>query len=277
MTGSADENGNTTFNDGVDRVVFRLTQTAGTGTPDDPTDDAWTFDLEDQLDHAPAAGDTATLGLALTAAFTAADFDGDAVALPADAITVHVENDVPELVSEPFTSITVVEDALLTTAPGDAGDLSDGNLDGGQDNSDDEGTFTYADLSALVSPGADEPLAFELTAFADDTTAVKDTSNVQVKSQGKNVFYHSVSATEVIGFADVDGSGTFNGGDRVVFRLTQTAGTGAPGHPADDAGAFVRSAVWWAGGKIASTGPGSPAPPGARWGAGGRASRWHSS
>ena len=53
-----------------------------------------------------------------------------------------------------------------------------------------------------------------------------DKQGNQISSDGKLVFYHQVSPTDVIGYADVDGSGTFNAAtDRVVFELTNVSGT----------------------------------------------------
>ena len=63
------------FDAGIDREVFRVTDN-GNGT--------FTFDLKDQLDHTPAAGDNGILTLDLTGAFTATDYDGDPVTLNAD-------------------------------------------------------------------------------------------------------------------------------------------------------------------------------------------------
>ena len=65
-------------------------------------------------------------------------------------------------------SATVDEDALLTTAPGDTGDLSDGNLDAGQDNSDDEASGLAGSLTTLFEEGADEPLTYTLSTDTSD-------------------------------------------------------------------------------------------------------------
>ena len=57
----------------------------------------------------------------------------------------------------------MVEDALSTTA-GDPGDLSDGNLDAGQDHASDEASGAVGSLDALFNVGADEPLTYALVA-----------------------------------------------------------------------------------------------------------------
>ena len=106
-------------------------------------DGSWTFDLDDQLDHVDASGDagfnlitaadgsTSVPSIDFSSILVATDFDGDSVTGAASgSFTIAVENDVPiAAVAPPAVSATVVEDALLTTAPGDTGDLSDGNLD----------------------------------------------------------------------------------------------------------------------------------------------------
>ena len=82
----------------------------------------------------------------------ATDFDGDIA--PGGAVQIAVNDDTPIAAVEPqVVSATVVEDALLTTAPGDTGDLSDGNLDAGQDNSGDEASGLAGSLTALFDGG----------------------------------------------------------------------------------------------------------------------------
>ena len=92
----------------------------------------------------------------------ATDFDGDTA--PGGAVQIVVNDDTPIAAVEPqVVSATVVEDALLTTAPGDTGDLSDGNLDAGQDNSGDEALGLAGSLTTLFEEGADEPLTYTLS------------------------------------------------------------------------------------------------------------------
>ena len=122
---------------------------------------AWVFDLEDQLDHAPGAAEN-DLTIFLGSQIQATDFDGDIA--PGGAVQITVNDDTPIAAVEPqVVSATVVEDALLTTPPGDAGDLSDGNLDAGQDNSDDEASGLAGSLTTLFEEGADEPLTYTLS------------------------------------------------------------------------------------------------------------------
>ena len=119
-------------------------------------------------------------------------------------------------------AIDVQEDALGNATSNPANnpdsDLSIGNLEG--TNQTDSASFTTAALQALVNPGADEPVTFALTTFAGDTTAVLDKQGNQISSDRKLVFYHQVSPTDVIGYADVDGSGTFNAATDPAWRLS---------------------------------------------------------
>ena len=102
------------------------------------------------------------LTIFLGSRFQATDFDGDIA--PGGAVQITVNDDTPIAAVEPqVVSATVVEDALLTTAPGDTGDLSDGNLDAGQDNSGDEASGLAGSLTTLFEEGADEPLTYTLS------------------------------------------------------------------------------------------------------------------
>ena len=123
---------------------------------------AWVFDLEDQLDHPRGQGDENDLTILLGSLIQATDVDGDIA--PGGAVQITVNDDTPIAAVEPqAVSATVVEDALLTTAPGDTGDLSDGNLDAGQDNSGDEASGLAGSLTTLFEEGADEPLTYTLS------------------------------------------------------------------------------------------------------------------
>ena len=77
------------------REVFSLTVNA---------DGSWTFDLKDQLDHAPGDGENMLLrtadggtvaGIDLSPFVTGTDRDGDTVAAAAGAFVIHVQDDVP--------------------------------------------------------------------------------------------------------------------------------------------------------------------------------------
>ena len=160
---TVNDNGTPTLADDV----YTLTASAGVGG--DPVftftlngaTGAWTFTLIDQLDHAPGSQEN-DLTIEFSSLIQATDFDGDTVTAP--AVQIVVNDDTPIAAVEPqAVSATVVEDALLTTPPGDTGDLSDGILDAGQDNSDDEASGLAGSLTTLFEGGADEPLTYTLS------------------------------------------------------------------------------------------------------------------
>jgi hypothetical protein len=114
LVGFADEDLNGSFDDGTDRVVFTFTSNP---------DGSFTFDLDDLIDHDPAAGDTGILTLAVGAAITASDSDGDQVVLNPQAVQVNVENDVagdedPAVLTEQLGLTTL---ALVLDVPGNDG------------------------------------------------------------------------------------------------------------------------------------------------------------
>ena len=201
-----------------DRIVFTLT---------DNGDGTFSFDLDDQIDH-EGNGDLETLSLDLTAAFSATDADGDEVALPDASVRVVVENDVPAPKTDPEpVSVTVYEDALGQGVAETPADGSTGNLDNdGNGTADvlataDEVTINAASLAGLVDPGADEPVEITLTSFGDDTTTVEDTSGNPITSKGDSVYYHAISASVVIGFAESGANAGYQPAeDRIVFTLT---------------------------------------------------------
>ena len=107
-------------------------------------------------------------GIDFSALIIATDFDGDATAgAVAGSFVVTIENDVPVAnegprCRSPFDSGggRAVDDAL-----GDPGDLSDGNLDAGQDNLlPTRRRAAAGSLDALFNVGADEPLTYALVA-----------------------------------------------------------------------------------------------------------------
>ena len=206
------------------RTVFTLTVNP---------DGTWDFDLNDQLDHVDASGDTGTDlvfdpagpgtiggGIDFTAIVTASieDFDGDSVTdtltdlgAVAGSFVIKVENDIPALTStadptDPAKSViaTVHEDGLSIAA----GDLSDGINEGGLSDKADETTGTGGSLTTLVTAtdGADESgtLTFGLV-----TTAVADTLLPTLFSKGDPVTY-GISGDTL----------TATAGGRTVFTLT---------------------------------------------------------
>jgi len=202
------------------RVVFTLTQSGGTSTPTDPTDDTFTYELKDQLDHpAPVsgdAGDAQTLALNLSPAIKATDRDLDVISL-STSLSVVVEDDVPVLSGSSF-SIAVQEDALSTT-------LSTGYTGSGEGTKSTTGTISYANLLTLLTVGADENAIFSLNSAITPTT-VQTTGGSDVYSKGSLVSYSYNAASGQIQGISAD--------NRVVFTLTQSGGTSTPTDPTDD-------------------------------------------
>jgi len=94
------------------RIVFTLTQTAGSNTAD-PTDDEFTYELKDQLDH-PVPGSTdddQTMVLNLSPAIVATDKDADPISLD-NKLQISVEDDVPGLVDD-SSSLTENEATVI--------------------------------------------------------------------------------------------------------------------------------------------------------------------
>ena len=140
------------------RTVFTLTVN---------TDGTWDFDLDDQLDHVDASGDTGTDlvfdpagpgtiggGIDFTAIVTASieDVDGDIVSdtltdlgAAAGSFVIKVENDIPTLTSTATHRPHEISDRdgpRRRSINQPAGDLSDGNLERGLDTSSDEADET---------------------------------------------------------------------------------------------------------------------------------------
>ena len=156
----------------------------------------YTFDLNDQLDHANGSGDLATLAIDLSSVLVATDFDGDSVTPPDETFVINVENDVPAASGE-TESATVQEDDLSIAA----GDLSDGIDEAGDPPTD----VATGSVAALVTAGADEPATFSLSA---DTESLPQT----LTSKGDAVTY-SVSGDTL----------TASAGGRTVFTLVLAA------------------------------------------------------
>ena len=156
LTASTDN----TFAD-PDAVVFTFTL--------NPTTGAWTFDLEDQLDHPsldglPGDNEENDLPIALGAIVLATDFDGDLVTANAGSLVVTVNDDTP-IRSGPISSGTVDEDLLTGGIEGGNGDIDAG-----------AGTVTTVATGSVTGPpqfqsGADEPLTFSVVT---DTSALEE-------------------------------------------------------------------------------------------------------
>ena len=132
--------------------------------------------------------------------------------LNADLITVVVENDIPAAAGSATASIRVDEDELSTAS----GDGSTGITD--DDGDTDEATFSSASLAALVTPGADEPVDFNLNGAVSGN--VVTTNGTAVLSKGANVVW-GTDGGALVGFVNLGGGAGFDAGvDREVFRVT---------------------------------------------------------
>jgi hypothetical protein len=205
------------------RIVFTVTRTQDGGTPNDSTDDVYTVDLRDQLDHANASGDNGTLTIDLAPLFIVTDFDGDRLDLNGAGndlfpIQLVVENDVP-ILSGATASVRVEEDELSTSSAAPA-DTSNGITD--IDGFTDEAVLTYAALNAVVASGADEPTAFSLALSFAANTAVRDIDGNALSSQGVAMTW-AVSGGVVQAMA----------GTRVVFTITHNTNA-TPNNVTDD-------------------------------------------
>ena len=193
----------------VDTTTNTLTATAGGRTvftlAVDSAAQTATFDLNDQLDHAPGSGDDATLDVDLGSWLQASvtDADGDTVVQPLTGlVSVSVENDVPTLaiISEGVSG-AVQEDALGSATLGNTADvdLSVGIADTAADTD-----VAVLDLSRLVAsaPGADEPAPVVFTVVAGTqpaalfsigeavTYTVDTTTNTLTATAGGRIGFH---------------------------------------------------------------------------------------
>jgi large repetitive protein len=149
MTGYADVDGNGLYAAGTDRIVFTMTITnASTG--------AYTFELNDQVDHTTASGETGILSMNLSPALVATDYDGDQ-ATRSSGFTINVENDVPVNINPAYTALA-----------------------------DTPGLTATSLLDFYGHVGADEPgsIVFNNIVTGD---LLKDIGGDPVKCEGKNV------------------------------------------------------------------------------------------
>ncbi|MER9333921.1 hypothetical protein NKJ06_07910 [Mesorhizobium sp. M0293] len=185
LTATADDGG------ADERIVFTLTLAANGD---------YTFDLQDQLDHATASGDAGILAIDLSSVLVATDADGDTVTPDAEAFVINVENDVP-VASEETVSATVQEDDLKV-ADGDSSDGIDEDATPNQDEAS-------GSVASLVTSGADEPVTFSLSA---------DTSSLQSLTSNGDAVTYSVVGDLLTATADDGGAD-----ERIVFTLTLAA------------------------------------------------------
>ncbi|NTV60700.1 MAG: VWA domain-containing protein, partial [Chlorobiaceae bacterium] len=197
MTGYADVDGNGLYAAGTDRIVFTMTIT-------DSSTGAYTFELNDQVDHLTASGEAGILSMNLSPALVATDYDGDQ-ATRSMGFTINVENDVPVNTTSTVTA-TVEEDDLhnynLTNGFGSHGNNEDGST--GKE-------IATGLLTTLVSTGSDEPVTFGLS--------MSGATLPELSSKGAAVKY-SITGNTLTGYVDLNGNNSYDSAtDRQVFTL----------------------------------------------------------
>lgn len=182
-----------------ERIIFTITRNDN-ALIGDPSDDTFTFDLKDQLDHANASGELSLLTLNVSPAFSAKDSDNDPANL-GSLIRVEVENDTPRADGD-TVSKEVHEDAL-----------TGGNIDAGDPETKVVTvTYTKADLNSLATTGADENLTFSLDTAVIGTNVVT-TGGANVQSGGVNVVWAAGATPGSL-------KGVISGTSTTVFTLT---------------------------------------------------------
>ena len=219
IVGYVNVGGGAGFELGTDREVFRLIHN---------NDGSITFDLRDQLDHSNplnlplGPGESASIQLNLSPALLLQDFDGDVTALPAGRFHClgRKRHSGEHGALRPGRRRRGRLNQATGTLP--TPDSSTGN--GSSIFGSDEVMITNAQLLTLVQPGADEEVQFSLNALLGGN--VFTVNNENVESRGSNVRYGYDTATQtIVGFVDNNVvNGTYEAGDRVVFRLTALGG-----------------------------------------------------
>ncbi|WP_167505829.1 retention module-containing protein [Desulfosediminicola flagellatus] len=183
-----------------DTVIFTFRIDPNTGT--------WRFDLEDQLDHVAGNGENLDLktsiddstpsisGIDFSSILTAADYDNDKItgAAPGSFI-IAIQDDIPVAINQPTAIEAQVEEDGMSLV---AGDLSEGNKDAGDSNTDDEDAGSGAtSVATLFSIGADEDLAPTATpivnyGFVSDVSGL---DSLGLTSKGEAVTFTSDGQT----------------------------------------------------------------------------------
>jgi VCBS repeat-containing protein len=120
LRGYADADGNGSYTSGTDREVFTLTIT-------DPATGAYTFALNDQVDHPSASGESGMVSIDFAADVSLTEGDGDRVKASA-GLVIDIQNDIPVaasnaqvMTSKPLdTNLTLILDrssSMLDTDP----------------------------------------------------------------------------------------------------------------------------------------------------------------
>jgi VCBS repeat-containing protein len=110
LAGYADANGDGAYTAGADRIVFTM-------TIDDASSGAYTFALNDQVDHPEKSGDKGMLSIDLAPEVSVTEADGDRVTV-SSGFVIDIQNDVPkanannlEMTAKPIdTNLTLIMD-----------------------------------------------------------------------------------------------------------------------------------------------------------------------
>jgi hypothetical protein len=183
-----------------ERVIFTITVN-DQGTPA-KTDDTFTFDLKDQLDHSNGAGELANLVLNITPAFTATDADGDPVNFGTNTpIRMQIENDTPTFTAQ-------ISDGLVEFATDSTGTVTN-SLNGAVGADDTNATSTSQSPSV-------KQYTFVNNSWTEPHDVYPDLDGV-LSADGTKITFYSTSVT-----ADQNSS-------TAVYEITlnQTANSGA--------------------------------------------------
>ena len=130
------------------------------------------------------------------------------------------------------------EDALNNFDGSVAGDTLEGSTGNNEGGKTTTALITYAMLAPMVTVGADEQATFSLNlaAFGGAGSIVGTpvlANGDPLTSKGQAVEF-GIDAGTIIGYVDNDSNNALSAGDRLVFRLAQTAGAATTGDPTDD-------------------------------------------
>ena len=207
---STDTSGLPALTSGGVAVTYELdgnTLTASAGGSDvftivlNPDTGVATFTLLGQLDH-PSQDGTVNdntennLVLDFSSLFVGTDADGDSITLDAGSYVVNVDDDTPEA-SEAQVTGTVDEDGVLEGA--DDNGEGDG-IAGGTDDVAGEDTVATGSVATLFSPGADQPLTYNL---------LTDTSGLPALTSGGTALVYSVVGDTLTATAGPGGETVF--------------------------------------------------------------------
>jgi len=154
---------------------------------------AYTFTLEDQLDHA-SGSDENDLPINLSGIITAKDADGDSVTAAASGLIITVDDDTPTASTTVLLTGTVDEDGVTGGIAGGTGDVTG------------ENTVASGSVATLFNSGADAPLNY---ALATDTVTTLVALNL-------------TSANAALTYAVIGDTvtATANSGTIFTFKLT---------------------------------------------------------